>query len=233
MLNLVPLAFSRPKEVLLNYLCHMEEKAKILQAYKDLSVEEHRFPVSINVVCERAGVERPLYHKHFGGLAELQEAIWQGYFMTTINTIEGSDVYAEYMVREKLLAFYFTFFEVLGDDRDFVKLFSDQMGVWNYNPRCLSSMKPLFLAFLTELVEEGKEVEEVAERYVMGGDYPGWHWPQLLYLVNFWLRDRSEGYSRTDQAIEKSVNFGFDVMGRNVLDSAFDLARFVFAGAGK
>ena len=225
--------FSLPEEGAVAYLCGMEEKAKIIQAYKELSLESSRFPVSINAVCERAEVERPVFHKHFVGLATVQEAIWQGFFMSTINSIEASEVYAEYMVREKLLAFYFTFFEVVSDDRAFVELFSEQMGVWNYNPRCLMGMKPLFLAFLTELVEEGKEVEEVAERYVMGGDYPGWHWPQFLYLVNFWLGDKSEGYARTDQAVEKAVNFGFDVMGRNVLDSAFDLARFLFGGKGK
>lgn len=211
----------------------MEEKSRIIQAYKDLSVENGRFPVSILAVCTEAGVERPDFGRHYSNLAEVQEAIWQDYFLSTINAIEASEPYAEYMVREKLLAFYFTFFEELGDDRDFVVMFADQMGVWNYNPRCLTSLKPLFLAFVAELVEEGKMVEEVAERYVMGGDYPGWHWPQLLYLINFWMNDKSEAYARTDMAIEKAVNFGFDVMGRNVFDSAFDLARFMFTGLRK
>ena len=206
----------------------MEEKSKLIQAYKDLTLETGQFPVSIFAVCEKAGVERPKFHDHFGNFGHLQQALWEDYFYTTVRTIEGADQYATYMVREKLLAFYFTFLEVLGQDREFVCRFEKQLGIWNYNPECLKDLKPLFLAFLTELVEEGKSSEEIAERYVLGNDYPGWHWPQFLYLVNFWMRDRSEGYQRTDQAVEKAVNMGFDIMGRNVLDSVFDFARFAF-----
>ncbi len=206
----------------------MEEKAKLIQAYKDLTLEKGQFPVSIFAVCEKAEVPRPQFQQHFGNFGQMQQAIWEDYFYSTIRTIEGADQYAEYMVREKLLAFYFTFLEVLGQDREFVKMFERQMGVWNYNPECLEAMKPLFLAYLTELVEEGKATEEIAERYVLGGDYPGWHWPQFLYLINFWMRDKSSGFQRTDQAVEKAVNMGFDIMGRNVLDSVFDFARFAF-----
>lgn len=211
----------------------MDTKAKILQGYKDLAIQNGRLPVSIIALCEKAGVERIEFNKLFANLTEVEEGVWMEYFYTTIHTIEGSDVYAEYMVREKLLAFYFTFFEILRDDREFVALFSNQFGVWNYNPPCLAMTKPLFTAFVAELVEEGKATEEVAERYVLGGDYPGWHWPQFLYLLNFWVNDKSADFARTDQAIEKSVNFGFDIMGRNVFDSAFDLARFIFTGTSK
>lgn len=206
----------------------MEEKSKLIQAYKELAVEKEQFPVSIFAVCERAEVPRPHFQNHFGNFIQLQQAIWQDYFYSTIKAIEAAEQYPEYMVREKLLAYYFTFFEVIGQDRAFVKMFERQMGIWNYNPECLNQLKPLFLAFLTELVEEGKATEEVAERYVLGNDYPGWHWPQFLYLINFWMRDHSAEFQRTDQAIEKAVNMGFDIMGRNVLDSVFDFARFAF-----
>ena len=62
---------------------------------------------------------------------------------------------------------------------------------------------------------------------VLGNEYPGWHWPQVLYLINGWLNDNSTAFTKTDQAIEKSVNLGFDIMGRNLFDSAFDFLKFV------
>ncbi len=205
----------------------MEVKSSINQAYKDIALASGHLPVSIQKVCEQAGVERAEFNAIFENLSEVQQSIWQTYFFDTVRTIEASDLYQEYMVREKLLAFYYTLLEVIKVDRDFLELFQDKLGVWNYNPKFLQLFKPVFLAFVTELVDEGKGRGEIAERYVIGGDYAGWHWPQCLFLLSFWLRDKSGEAERTDQAIDKAVNFGFDFMGPNLLDSAFDFAKFI------
>jgi len=205
----------------------MEVKSRILQAYKDLAVSKGRLPISIQMVCNLGEVKRSEFHELYETLSEVQEAIWQEYFFTTIRTIEGSEMYQEYMVREKMLAFYYTLLEVMKQDREFVLLYKEQFGVWNYNPKFLKLFKPVYLAFATELVEEGKVREEIAERYVIGGDYAGWHWPQLMFLLSFWVRDTSNETERTDQAIEKAVNLGFDAMGHNLFDSAFEFAKFL------
>lgn len=209
------------------YLCSMEIKSRIHQAYKEVALSAGQFPVSIQKVCDQAEVERSEFHKLFENFQEVQQSIWQAYFFETVRTIEASEVYQDYMVREKLLAFYYTILEVLKPDRKFLQLFEEKMGAWNYNPKFLELFKPVFLAFVTELVDEGKARGEVAERYVIGGDYAGWHWPQCLFLLGFWLRDKSDESERTDQAIDKAVNFGFDFMGPNLMDSAFDFAKFL------
>lgn len=211
----------------------MEHKDAILQAYRELALEKNKLPFSVQEICDRAGVERHHFHRHFADLEELANAPWKEWFLQTIRSIEGADVYTEYSVREKLLAFYFTFLEVLNEDKAFVDLFREFFGIWSYDPACTKEMKPLFLAFLTELVEEGRGSGEIEERYVIGDGYADWHWPQFLYLLNFWWRDKTKSRERTDQAVEKAVNLGFDLMGHNVLDSAFDFARFVFSRSGK
>ena len=209
------------------YLCTMEIKSRINQAYKELVLSTGQFPVSIQKVCELAEIGRSEFNQLFENLNEVQQSIWQSYFFDTIRTIEASELYQDYMVREKLLAFYYTLLEVLKTDRKFLELFKEKLGVWNYNPKFLELFKPVYLAYVTELVEEGKARGEIAERYVIGGDYAGWHWPQCLFLLSYWLKDSSENAERTDQAIDKAVNFGFDFMGPNLMDSAFDLAKFL------
>ncbi len=205
----------------------MEFKSSINRAYKDIAVASGQLPASIQEVCDQAGVERSEFNDVFENLIELQQSIWQTYFLDTIRTIEASEVYQKYIVREKLLAFYYTLLEVLKVDWDFLILYQKELRVWNYNPNFLKLFKPLFLAFVTELVDEGKERGEISERLILGGDYAGWHWPQCLFLLRFWLRDKSNEAERTDQAIDKAVNFGFDYMGPNLIDSAFDLAKFL------
>lgn len=207
----------------------METKNAIFQAYKEMALESGKLPYSVHQVCQKAEVEVPQFHRHFNDLKDLSNQIWKAYFMQTVNSIEGSDVYGEYMIREKLLAFYYTLIEVLKEESTFVKLFHEQMGIWNYDPDCLVEFKPLFLAFLTELITEGRGTGEVEERYVVGDGYADWHWPQFLYLLNYWMRDQTQDQGRTDQAIEKAVNLGFDIMGHNIFDSAFDFARFLIS----
>ena len=83
---------------------------------------------------------------------------------------------------------------------------------------------------MNELVNEGIETGEIAERMVLGDEYADWHWPQFLFLLNKWIEDKSEKHANSDQAVEKAVNLGFDIMGRNVFDSAFDFAKFMIMG---
>lgn len=201
------------------------------QAYKDLSVAEGRFPLSFKAVAEKAGLSADDFHQHYTGLAALAEDIWVEYLRDTLATVEASPEFGGYAVREKLLAIYFTLFEVLGSERDFVVLYGPKLGVWNYSPVFLLGFKDVWLKLISELIAEGTASGEIAERMVMSVEYSGWHWPQFMYLLNQWIDDKSEGFQHTDKAIEKSVNLGFDIMGRNVLDSAFEFFKFVVAGS--
>lgn len=209
----------------------MENASALLrQAYKDISVAEGRFPLSYKAVAEKAGLTAEDFHAHYNGLGALAEDIWVEYLRDTLAAVEASPEFAGYAVREKLLAIYFTLFEVLGSERAFVVLYAPKLGVWNYSPDFMKRFKEVWLKLVTELIAEGTSSGEIAERMIMAGEYSGWHWPQLMYLLNQWVTDESEGFQRTDKAVEKSVNLGFDIMGRNVLDSAFDFVKFVIAG---
>lgn len=195
-----------------------------------LATEKGVLPVSKTEIAQAAGLDLPGFDAAFPSLEALQEAVWLGYLRRTLALLEQSGEFAAYSVREKALAFYYSFFELLARDRAFVCMFAAKLGIWNYEPAFLRGFKAKFLAFVGELVQEGIESKEIEERVMLGGEYAGWHWPQLLFLLNKWIDDQTEAQSATDQAIEKSVNLGFDIMGRNVLDSAFDFAKFMVVG---
>jgi AcrR family transcriptional regulator len=208
----------------------MEHSAALIDAYKRLAMEKGHLPVSRTEIAAAAGLGIAQFEATFTSLEALQDAVWVEYLRTTLETLERSAEFAQYNVREKLLAFYYTLFEKLGDEEDFCRMFEPKLGFWNYNPAFLGGFKHAYLIFVNELISEGIDSGEIAERMVLGDEYAGWHWPQLLFLLNKWVADESEGNTFTDQAVEKSVNLGFDIMGRNVLDSAFDFAKFMFTG---
>jgi len=51
-------------------------------------------------------------------------------------------------------------------------------------------------------------------------------WWQPVSIVKFWVKDKSKDFEDTDALIEKTVNFSFDLMRSNGMDSFFDLAKF-------
>jgi AcrR family transcriptional regulator len=208
----------------------MESSHQLIAAYKRLAVEKGILPVSKKEIAQAADLTIEEFVASFPTLEALQETVWVQYLRSTIEALEQSEEFAQYSVREKMLAYYFTFFEKLEAERDFVLLFEPKLGIWNYSPTFLNPFKAAFLAFVDELLKEGFETKEIAERMVLGAEYGGWHWPQMLFLLNKWVDDKSDNHALSDQAIEKAVNLGFDIMGRNVLDSAFDFAKFMVAG---
>jgi hypothetical protein len=92
----------------------------------------------------------------------------------------------------------------------------------------LYPFKNAFIDYARDLLAEGRESKEVEPRPFLTDRYPNALWGQTLYLLDFWLRDVSKNFEKTDTAIEKTVNTSFDLIGRSPLDSLFDLAKFMY-----
>ncbi len=206
----------------------MENAQKLIDAYKQLGLEKGVLSVSRKEIAAAANLEFDDFVAAFPSLEALQSAVWTQYLRNTLETLETSEEFIQYSVREKLLAYYYTFFELIGQEAEFVNLFGSKLGIWNYEPSFLKPFKEAFLAFISSLLSEGIESGEIEERMVLGTEYVGWHWPQMLFLLNKWVDDKGETKESSDQAIEKAVNLGFDIMGRNLFDSAFDFAKYMF-----
>jgi hypothetical protein len=53
-------------------------------------------------------------------------------------------------------------------------------------------------------------------------------WVQFLFLLRFWMNDESQGFEKTDLAIEKSVNTVFDLFDNTPLDNIVDFGKFLY-----
>lgn len=206
----------------------MENAQKLIAAYKQLGIEKGVLSVSYKEISSAAELEIEDFKATFPSLEALQSAVWMDYLRKTLETLESSEEFVQYSVREKLLAYYYTFFEIINRDAGFVNLFASKLGIWNYEPSFLREFKKAFLSFVSSLMAEGIESGEIEERMILGDEYVAWHWPQMLFLLNKWIDDTAENKASSDQAIEKAVNLGFDIMGRNLFDSAFDFAKYMF-----
>ncbi|MEO9477859.1 MAG: TetR family transcriptional regulator C-terminal domain-containing protein [Cyclobacteriaceae bacterium] len=202
-------------------------KAALQKAFIEHLLTHDKNPVSIFDFTKKLKATETDFYKHFNSFKSLERSIWLDWFIKTTSTLAKDEAFAQYSVREKFLAFYFTWFEVILPNRSYVIYRLEKMSKKDLNPFFLFSLKDGFEEFVSDLMAEGKETDEVAER-PFARQYEKAFWLHFMFINKFWADDDSEAFEKTDAAIEKSVNLGLDLVGKGPLDSMIDFAKFLF-----
>ena len=146
----------------------------------------------------------------------------------TMDVSHKNEDYAHFSNREKMLTFFYTFFEILTLNRSYV------LYTLKENPHMMSKMEQLkdlrkhVKNFSKDLIMQRNEdktnilLERSETIYSEGA------WIQMLFLLKFWMDDDSAGFEKTDMAIEKSVNTIFDVFDNTPLDAVLDFGKFLW-----
>ena len=201
---------------------------KIIQLYIKHLLINGKDPESIYVFCENNGMTESSFYDEFSSFETLQKEIWNGFITQTIATLHGTQEYNEYSVREKLLSFYFTFIEVLKQNRSFVLYFFQTQRKHELAPSFLKNARKSYLDFVNVLVEEGLQNGEFKKRPYLSEKYGDALWLQFLFLLRFWVNDESKSFESSDALIEKTVKLTFELLGESPLDSFIDLAKFLY-----
>ncbi|MFD2570379.1 TetR/AcrR family transcriptional regulator [Spirosoma soli] len=220
----------------------METLEKIRKAYTDYVLENGKQPTSVFQFAKKLKLAEAEFYNYYASFDGIEADIWLAFFQEAKTTVEADETYQGYSVREKLLAFYYTWIELLKAQRSFVvfsygRLRPEGMGQraegirarrQNANNRVLQPFKEAFFDYARDLLAEGRESKEVEPRPFVTDRYPNALWSQTLFLLDFWVRDASKNFEKTDTAIEKAVNTAFDLIGRSPLDTLFDFAKFIY-----
>ncbi|AKD55657.1 TetR/AcrR family transcriptional regulator [Spirosoma radiotolerans] len=215
----------------------MEMLEKIRKAYTEYVLENGKQPTSVFQFAKKLKIAEADFYNHYTSFDAIEADIWLAFFTDAKTTVEADETYQGYSVREKLLAFYYTWIELLKAQRSFVvysfgrlKDQSKGKGIRSLTPKVpiLNPFKDEFFDYARDLLAEGRESKEVEPRPFVTDRYPDALWGQTLYLLDFWIRDVSKNFEKTDSAIEKSVNTAFDLIGRSPLDTLFDFAKFMY-----
>ena len=136
---------------------------------------------------------------------------------------------------KKCFFFYFTLAEMLKSYRSYIlfKRGDERLIKAALDTADLKKFKEKFEEWMKGIVEEGIEKEEIADRPRLTDQYFRVFWIHFLFILEFWIKDDSRGFEKTDAAIEKSVNLAFELIGKGPLDSAIDFAKFIFQNQSK
>lgn len=204
------------------------DKQHIQASLVDFVLKKGHFPNSIYEFVQTLNISETEFYAYYSNLEEIETDIWLAGFEETKNRLVDTEVYPKYSAREKVLGFFYTWLEVLKDNRSFVLKSYQNKAFLDIRPYFLEKLKAEFYVWLEEVLLEGRETEEVVNRLIGNQVYPKAFWGLALAILKFWVKDSSQNFEKTDIFVEKSVNFAFDAIGKTFLDSAFDLGKFYF-----
>ncbi|MEQ9414728.1 MAG: hypothetical protein RIF39_12905, partial [Cyclobacteriaceae bacterium] len=134
---------------------------KIRQEYINYILENEKKPSSVFKFCKTIGIKEGDFYRCYGSFKALEKAIWKEYAQSTIDRLKSDSNYAAFSAREKVLAFYFTLVEILKEERSFILFQLKKRKLPSSPPSFIRKFKKEFDAWASEVIEEGKQTDEI------------------------------------------------------------------------
>jgi AcrR family transcriptional regulator len=201
---------------------------EIFSAYMTYVLDHEKRPASVYKFCKEIGATEEDFYRAFGSLESLQKSIWEMFFDNTSEVLHKNEDYESFSNKDKMLTFFFTFFEVLTLNRSYVLYSLSEHDMMLKNMEQLRGLRKKVREYARELIEEGNEEKAFKISKHNPALFSEGAWLQLMFLLKFWRDDSSPGFEKTDIAIEKSVMTIFDVFDNTPLDSILDFGKFLF-----
>ncbi len=201
---------------------------QIISGYMTYVLEQEKVPASVYKFSKSIEVTEDQFYKHFGSIENLQKSIWDTFFLNTMELMEKNKEFDGFSNKDKMLTFFFTFFELLTLNRSYVLFTLNQQGFMLKKMEQLKSLRRHIKNFAAELIDEGNDAKSFKFSKHSPSVFSEGAWFQFLFLLKFWCDDSSPSFEKTDMAIEKSVQTIFDVFDNTPLDSIIDFGKFLY-----
>lgn len=203
-------------------------REKLTSLYMSYVLEQGKAPLSIYKFCKLNKIEEEDFYNFYGSFDALEKGIWEQFFDHTMEVMSKSADYENFSAREKLLTYFFTFFEILTANRSYVLLTLSREKSPLKNLEQLSWLRRKVKNFAKELAKEENAHRPAASLNKSEMIFSESVWLQQLFLLRFWKNDNSARFESTDVAIEKSVNTLFDLFDTTPLERVFDFGKFLW-----
>lgn len=200
----------------------------IISFYMDYVLEHGAQPKSVYIFTKNNDFDESKFYEHFASFEAIEKHVFKVFFDNTLKVLLASEDYQSFDARNKLLSFYFTFFENLTANRSYVLFALKQHKNSMKGMAALSELRKSFTTYIDSLDIETLDIKEERIDKLQQRAIQESAWIQLLLTMKFWMDDTSASFEKTDIFIEKSVNTSFDVLNIAPLKSVIDLGKFLF-----
>lgn len=200
----------------------------LISLYMDYVLEHNEQPKSVYIFSKANNFEESKFYEFYASFEAIQKQIFKAFFDNSIIALNKSEDYQSFDARNKLLSFYFTFFEILTANRSYVVYALENHKNSMKSLALLSELKKCFTLYIDYLDIETLDIKQEQIDKIQRRALKESAWLQLVLTIKFWLDDTSASFEKTDIFIEKSVNTSFDVLNITPLKSVIDFGKFLF-----
>ncbi|WP_203293217.1 TetR family transcriptional regulator C-terminal domain-containing protein [Luteirhabdus pelagi] len=203
-------------------------RASVIEQYMNFVLEEERTPKSVYKFCKDQNITEAEFYTFFGSFDGLRKEIWNQFFDESMKLAHKNKEYDSFNNQEKMLTFFYTFFEMLTLNRSYVLFALQEEKDMMRNLSQLKGLRKRIKEFSATLIENRNEEKNFKLLKHPVSVFSEGAWLQTLFILKYWMEDSSPSFEKTDIVIEKSVRAIFDVFETTPLESVVDFGKFLW-----
>ncbi len=200
------------------------EESSIREKYHEYIMVHGKRPENVYQFMTQNGWDEQDFYPYFGDFSGIEKSTYKQFFEETKKLLLDSTDFPLLEDREKLLTFYFTFFELLSLNRTLIKT------LLKINPSGIIIIKDSFINWAENLhlnpISFGKHLPKIAQE-VQSKIAKESLWKHFQSVLSFWLKDDSASFQQTDIYIEKSLDTAFSFIDTKPFSKLLDLGKFL------
>ena len=204
-------------------------KEKLLSLYGDYILSNGEKPKNIYLFAKENDFEEENFYQYFSGFEQIEKEILNHFFTKSLELCEQTENWNEMTSKEKLLNLHFTFFENLTMNRSLVLMILGETKKKEWI--ILQELRKNFLEFTKQLTFENLEILEKAKESIKNFNEKTREealWLHFISIIEFWKKDQSPSFEKTDLYIEKTIDTGFEFINNEPLKKVMDLGKFLW-----
>ncbi|NNF29880.1 MAG: TetR/AcrR family transcriptional regulator [Flavobacteriaceae bacterium] len=200
----------------------------LIAAYMEYCLEHEKTPASVYKFSKENNNSEDEFYSFFGSFDGLRAAIWNNFFDHSMILANKNKEYKNFSNQEKMLTFFFTFFELLTANRSYVLFALSEQKDMMRNISQLKGLRNHIKEFASELIDEKNDEQQFKILKHPVSVFSEGAWLQTMFILKYWMEDSSPSFEKTDVVIEKSVRAIFDVFETTPLESLLDFGKFLW-----
>lgn len=202
---------------------------KIFELYGDYILNHGERPKNIYRFAKDNEFEEKDFYDYFSSFEQIEKMMLVNLFDKSVELASEVNSSDEITSKEKLLNVYFIFFENMTMNRSLVLMIlgNDKL----HSAKISNQLREAHRDFIKTLDFNDWEMIKKAK-----DDVKNFHekareealWLHLVSAIEFWKKDTSPSFEKTDIFIEKTIYTGFELMDNEPLRKVVDLGKFLF-----
>lgn len=197
----------------------------ILSAYMKHILEHGARPKNVFLFAKELKISEQEFYQYYANFEILEQEIFTTFFTNTLELLHKNKDYEVFDAKNKLLSFYFTFFEIMNRNRSYIihALGNGKMD----SMKTIAPLRKHFKEFIDDLEIDSVDLVQENLNRIKAKSLSEIAWAQLLFTIKFWKEDTSPGFEKTDVFIEKSINTTVDLVASKPFEGLIDLGKFL------